>query len=138
MNEQHAAQTDGAELAFAGLVADEAALDEIKANVKARMEAQRRVEDALIEQQHEAIDAMQPEMIRQHETRGLVDVGTDGVWLVWYSIGAVGRTVKATSYELAIRLMKNVLAAGAGVVTIERAYGFVWTQEVWALVGEVR
>jgi hypothetical protein len=92
----------------------------------------------LIEQQHAAIDAMQPEMIRQHQTRGVIDVGTDGVWLVWYSIGAVGRTVKATSYELAIRLMKSVLADGAGVVTIERAYGFVWTQEVWALVGEVR
>jgi hypothetical protein len=49
MNGQHAAQTDGAQMAFAGLIADEAALDEIKANVKARMDEQRRVEDLDIE-----------------------------------------------------------------------------------------
>jgi hypothetical protein len=88
----------------------------------------------LIERQHEAIDAMQPEMIRQHETRGIVDVGTDGAYKVWYAIGARGQTFGTASYSEAVRLMERALADGAGVVTIERAYGFVWTQEVWALV----
>jgi hypothetical protein len=81
-----------------------------------------------------AIDAMQPEMIRQHETRGVVDVGTDGCYKVWYAIGARGTTKKAQQYSEAVRLMERALADGAGVVTIERAYGFVWSQEVWALV----
>jgi hypothetical protein len=119
---------------------------------------QHRVEDALIDAQHAEIDAdvedgytevglhipeddaaiaMQPEMIRQHETRGLVDVGTRGAYKVWYAIGARGQTWATASYSEAIRLMERALADGAGVVTIERAYGFVWTQEVWALVGEV-
>jgi hypothetical protein len=88
----------------------------------------------LIEQQHAAIDAMQPEMIRQHETRGMIDVGTNGAYKVWYSIGPLGQTWATASYSEAIRLMERALADGAGVVTIERAYGFVWTQEVWALV----
>jgi hypothetical protein len=87
----------------------------------------------LIEQQHETIDA-QPEMIRQHETLGIVDVGTDGAYKVWYAIGTRGQTFGTASYSEAIRLMERALADGAGVVTIERAYGFVWTQEVWALV----
>jgi hypothetical protein len=87
----------------------------------------------LIDQQHAAIDA-QPEMIRQHETRGIVDVGTSGAYKVWYAIGTRGQTWATASYSEAIRLMERALADGAGVVTIERAYGFVWTQEVWALV----
>jgi hypothetical protein len=92
----------------------------------------------LIEQQHAAIDAMQPEMIRQHQTRGVIDVGPGGVWKVWAAISATGTTQKADTYSEAVRLMERALADGAGVVTIERAYGFVWTQEVWSLVGEVR
>jgi hypothetical protein len=90
----------------------------------------------LVDEQHAAID-MQPEMIRQHETRGIVDVGTDGCYKVWFAIGTRGTTKKADQYSEAVRLMERALADGAGVVTIERAYGFVWTQEVWALVGEV-
>jgi hypothetical protein len=92
----------------------------------------------LIDAQHAAIDAMQPEMIRQHQTRGVIDVGPGGVYKVWYAIGTRGQTFGTASYSEAIRLMERALADGAGVVTIERAYGFVWTQEVWALVGEVR
>jgi hypothetical protein len=110
--------------------------DKIIANAQAA--EQRRVEDALIDEQHEAIDAMQPEMIRQHETRGIVAVGTNGAYKVWYSIGPRGQTFGTASYSEAVRLMERALADGAGVVTIERAYGFVWTQEVWALVGKVR
>jgi hypothetical protein len=91
----------------------------------------------LVDEQHAAID-MQPEMIRLHETRGIVDVGTNGAYKVWYAIGPRGQTFGTASYSEAIRLMEKALADGAGVVTIERAYGFVWTQEVWALVGEVR
>jgi hypothetical protein len=92
----------------------------------------------LIEQQHAAIDAMQPELIRAHRTVGVIDVGTDGCYKVWYAIGTLGTTKKAQQYSEAIRLMERALADGAGVVTIERAYGFVWSQEVWALVGAVR
>jgi hypothetical protein len=82
-------------------------------------------------------NAMQPEMIRQHETRGIVDVGTDGCYKVWYAVNRSATTRKADTYSEAIRLMERALADGAGVVTIERAYGFVWTQEVWALVQQV-
>jgi hypothetical protein len=88
----------------------------------------------LVDEQHEAIDAVLPEMIRQHETRGVVDVGTDGCYKVWFAFGLRGTVEKAASYSEARRLMENALADGAGVVTIERAYGFVWTQEVYALV----
>jgi hypothetical protein len=88
----------------------------------------------LVDEQHAAIDAVQPEMIRQHETRGVVDVGTDGCYKVWYSVAGRNTTKKADQYSEAVRLMERALADGAGVVTIERAYGFVWTQEVWALV----
>jgi hypothetical protein len=91
----------------------------------------------LIEAQHAAID-MQPEMIREHHTTGMIDVGTDGCYKVWFSVAGRGTTKKAQQYSEAVRLMERALADGAGVVTIERAYGFVWTQEVYALVGEVR
>jgi hypothetical protein len=92
----------------------------------------------LVDEQHAAIDAMQPEMIRQHQTRGVIDVGPGGVWKVWAAIGATGTTQKADTYSEAIRLMERALADGAGVVTIEWTHGREWRQEVWALVGEVQ
>jgi hypothetical protein len=92
----------------------------------------------LVDEQHAAIDAMQPECIRERHERGVIDVGTDGCYKVWYAIGTKGTTKKAQQYSEATRLMERALANGAGVVLIERAYGYWFTQEVWALVGEVR
>jgi hypothetical protein len=92
----------------------------------------------LVDEQHAAIDAMQPECIRERHERGVIDVGTDGCYKVWYAIGTKGTTKKADQYSEAIRLMERALADGAGVVTIEHTYGFIWAQEVWALVGEVQ
>jgi hypothetical protein len=101
-----------------------------------------RMEDLLIVQQHAEIDAAQPELIREQRTVGVVDCGTHNAYRVWYTEDRGGRNLtgvlEATaSYSEARRLMERALANGAGVVTIEHAHGYEWTQEVYALVGAV-
>jgi hypothetical protein len=96
----------------------------------------------IVEEQHEVIDA-QPELIREQRTVGVVDCGTHNAYRVWYTEDRGGRNLtgvlEATaSYSEARRLMERALANGAGVVTIEHAIKYIWTQEVWALVGAVQ
>jgi hypothetical protein len=87
----------------------------------------------LVDAQHEAIDAMQPEMIRAHRTVGVIDCGPCEVFKVWHVAGSSSATEKAEKYSEALRLMERALADGAGVVTIEWTHGREWRQEVWAL-----